>query len=57
MSTTEQPSVPTNSGPDFNPGPDFKDIPAFEVDPGLQRHLADARVNVELDTGDMIINL
>ena len=51
MSTPEQPVTPTNASPDF------KAIPAFEVDPGLQRHLADARVNVELDTGDMIINL
>jgi len=27
------------------------------VDPGIYRHLADAQVNVELDTGDMILNL
>src|SRR3954462_2334105 len=31
--------------------------PAFEVEPGALRHLADAAVNVELDTGDMILNL
>src|SRR5438309_12014426 len=27
------------------------------VDPRIYRHLADAQVNVELDTGDMILNL
>jgi NADH-quinone oxidoreductase subunit D len=32
-------------------------LPAFEVDPRIYRHLADAQVNVELDTGDMILNL
>jgi NADH-quinone oxidoreductase subunit D len=31
--------------------------PQFEVDPSALRHLADAQVNVELDTGDMILNL
>ena len=31
--------------------------PPFEVDPSIYRHLADAQVNVELDTGDMILNL
>jgi NADH-quinone oxidoreductase subunit D len=31
--------------------------PQFEVDPRALRHLADAQVNVELDTGDMILNL
>ncbi len=31
--------------------------PGFEVEPGALRHLADAQVNVELDTGDMILNL
>ena len=31
--------------------------PGFEVDPSAFRHLADAQVNVELDTGDMVINL
>ena len=51
MSSTEQPVTPTNDSPDFKTGPDF------EVAPGMQRHLADARVNGELDTGDMIINL
>ena len=29
----------------------------FEIQPGALRHLADAQVNVELDTGDMILNL
>ena len=28
-----------------------------EVDPSIYRHLADAQMNVELDTGDMILNL
>jgi len=28
-----------------------------KVDPGIYRHLADAQMNVELDTGDMILNL
>ena len=41
MSTTES---PTNA-------------PGFEVDRDAIRHLADAQINVELDTGDMIINL
>jgi NADH-quinone oxidoreductase subunit D len=31
--------------------------PGFELDRGALRHLADAQVNVELDTGDMILNL
>ena len=31
--------------------------PPFEVDPAAFRHLADAAVGVELDTGDMILNL
>jgi NADH-quinone oxidoreductase subunit D len=31
--------------------------PEVEVDPRIYRHLADAQVNVELDTGDMILNL
>jgi NADH-quinone oxidoreductase subunit D len=29
----------------------------FEIEPGALRHLADAAVGVELDTGDMILNL
>lgn len=41
MSTTE---VPTGT-------------PDFEVERRALRHLADAQVNVELDTGDMILNL
>jgi NADH-quinone oxidoreductase subunit D len=32
-------------------------LPEVEVDPSLYRHLADAQVNVELDTGDMILNI
>ncbi len=32
-------------------------IPGFEVEPRDLRHLADAQINVELDTGDMILNL
>ncbi len=32
-------------------------VPGFEIEPGALRHLADAAVNVELDTGDMILNL
>jgi NADH-quinone oxidoreductase subunit D len=33
------------------------ETPSFEVDPSIYRHLADSAVNVELDTGDMILNL
>jgi NADH-quinone oxidoreductase subunit D len=29
----------------------------LQIDPGAFRHLADAQMNVELDTGDMILNL
>ena len=32
-------------------------LPEFDIDPRNFRHLADAQVNVELDTGDMILNL
>ena len=32
-------------------------LPDIQVDPRIYRHLADAQVNVELDTGDMILNL
>ena len=32
-------------------------LPEIEIDPRIYRHLADAQVNVELDTGDMILNL
>jgi len=31
--------------------------PELQIDPNALRHLADAQLNVELDTGDMIINL
>ena len=44
--TTTNPTLPGPGG-----------LPEFEVDPALYRHLADAQVNVELDTGDMILNL
>ncbi len=33
------------------------DRAAFEVDPALYRQLAESQINVELDTGDMILNL
>jgi NADH-quinone oxidoreductase subunit D len=32
-------------------------LPEFDVDPRAFKHLADAQVGVELDTGDMILNL
>ena len=44
MSTTETPSQPRREV-------------GFDVDPSALRHLADVQVNVELDTGDMILNL
>jgi NADH-quinone oxidoreductase subunit D len=47
VSTTDRP-VATRS-----PGA----TPEIEMDPGAFRHLADAQMNVELDTGDMILNL
>jgi NADH-quinone oxidoreductase subunit D len=31
--------------------------PPVQVDPRVYRHLADAQVNVELDTGDMVLNI
>jgi NADH-quinone oxidoreductase subunit D len=37
------------------PGPGG--LPEIEVDPAAWRHLADAAVNVELDTGDMVLNM
>ena len=33
------------------------ELPEVEVDPAAFRHLADAQVNVELDTGDMVLNI
>ena len=33
------------------------DLPEVTVDPAALRHLADAQVNVELDTGDMVLNI
>jgi NADH-quinone oxidoreductase subunit D len=44
--TTTDPRVPAPGG-----------LPEVEVDPAMYRHLADAQVNVELDTGDMILNI
>jgi NADH-quinone oxidoreductase subunit D len=44
--TTTNPPVPPPGG-----------LPEVEVDPAMYRHLADAQVNVELDTGDMILNI
>jgi NADH-quinone oxidoreductase subunit D len=32
-------------------------LPEFDIDPRAFRHLADAQMGVELDTGDMILNL
>ena len=32
-------------------------LPEIEIDPAAFRHLADAQVNVELDTGDMVLNI
>jgi NADH-quinone oxidoreductase subunit D len=33
------------------------ELPNIDVDPSAFRHLADAQVNVELDTGDMVLNI
>jgi NADH-quinone oxidoreductase subunit D len=33
------------------------ELPGIAVDPAAFRHLADAQVNVELDTGDMVLNI
>ena len=33
------------------------DVPGIEIDPRSLQHLAAAQVNVELDTGDMVLNL
>ena len=32
-------------------------MPEIQLEPGALRHLAEAQVNVELDTGDMVLNL
>ncbi len=32
-------------------------LPALDLDPSALRHLAESAVNVELDTGDMVLNL
>jgi NADH-quinone oxidoreductase subunit D len=37
--------------------PPSGDLPEVEIDPAAFRHLADAQVNVELDTGDMVLNI
>ncbi len=47
MSTTNPPE----------PTVDTETMPDIEIDPRDLRHLADAQMNVELDTGDMILNL
>ncbi len=47
MSTTDRPVATRPSAV----------VPEIEVDPGAFRHLADAQMNVELDTGDMVLNL
>jgi len=36
---------------------DTSSMPEIDIDPRALRHLADAQVNVELDTGDMILNM
>jgi NADH-quinone oxidoreductase subunit D len=33
------------------------ELPEIPIDPSAFRHLADAQVNVELDTGDMVLNI
>src|SRR3954469_10140306 len=33
------------------------EVPQIDVDPAAFRHLADAQMNVELDTGDMVLNI
>src|SRR3954469_12550092 len=33
------------------------EVPQIDVDPAAFRHLADARMNLEVDTGDMILNI
>ena len=33
------------------------ELPEIPIDPAAFRHLADAQVNVELDTGDMVLNI
>src|SRR5438093_11472859 len=32
-------------------------LPEIDVDPAMYRQLADARMNLDVDTGDMILNL
>jgi NADH-quinone oxidoreductase subunit D len=44
----------TNRPPDLPPP---GGLPSFDVDPTLYRHLADSQMNVELDTGDMVLNI
>ena len=33
------------------------ELPEVDVDPTIYRHLADSQMNVELDTGDMVLNI
>ena len=33
------------------------ELPEIDVDPTIYRHLADSQMNVELDTGDMVLNI
>lgn len=44
----------TNRPPDLPPP---GELPQFDVDSTLYRHLADSQLNVELDTGDMVLNI
>src|SRR5205823_7266324 len=37
--------------------PGHGELPEVHVDPSMLRQLAESQVNVELDTGDMILNL
>ena len=46
----------TDTGPTESPA-DARTTPGFQVGAGALRPLADARVDVELDTGDMILNM
>jgi len=34
-----------------------RELPEFDVDSTIYKHLADSQMNVELDTGDMILNI
>ena len=43
--------------PPTNPTGGMGQLPEIHADPQVLRQLAEAQVNVELDTGDMILNL